>query len=68
MAFKFEIGDRVRLSNEFFIGILKAGTTGTVTNRGILNKDRPEYCIQLDESSPDIAACWVYEVDLEAAE
>lgn len=68
MGFKFEIGDRVRLTNELFSGSIRKGATGTVLNRGILVPDRPEYCLQLDETDSDIAAWWVYEVDLEAAE
>jgi hypothetical protein len=66
MEFKFDIGDRVRLTNAFFKGELAPGATGTVLNRGVLFPGRPEYCIKLDTDGSDIEAWWVFEVDLEA--
>jgi hypothetical protein len=67
MEFKFDVGDRVVLANDFFKGELALGTTGTVIGRGEF-AGKPEYSVKVDVIQSDIEAWWIREVDLEAAD
>lgn len=67
MEFKFEVGQRVQITDDEMVVYLKAGMTATVTKRTEF-AGQPEYIIVMDDNEFSDVEAWIVDEECLGAE